>query len=109
MPTVRTYMAEASDWLLSISNDDGGWGLHELAASRLINTCEAMIALSCSGVSASKYDNSIKYLTDVVLGKHQLKAQYQRHFGWVGYALIISGEDEGNLAVRACVEELLKL
>lgn len=45
MGTLREYMNQAADWLISIRNEDGGWGLYEDSGSRLINTAEAILAL----------------------------------------------------------------
>lgn len=107
MGTLREYMNQAADWLISIRNEDGGWGLYEDSGSRLINTAEAILALDYAGFPRIDYDSSLQYLQDVVLGKHELKAQYQRHFAWVGYTLVRLGETGVNRAVELCFDHLL--
>src|SRR5688500_6433451 len=106
MSTLRTYIDQAAAWLMSIRNRDGGWGIYEDSATFVLSTAEAILGLEQAGVPKVEYQSSLEYLQDSVLGKHELKAQYLRHFAWAGDALIRLGEPGDSPAVKKCFDWL---
>lgn len=104
--TLREYIDKSVEWVISIRNDDGGWGIYEESASFVVSTAEALLALECAKVKS--YKKPVQFLVDTLQGKYELQARYQRHYGWAGYALLKAGEDGANKGVSICVDWLME-
>jgi len=92
----------AKNWLLAVRNEDGGWGEHELSASRVVNTAEAIVALTKLDTTWDA-SASIEYLRRAASGGY---AKFTRHFGWLAFALLEAGLPSTDPTIAGAVEWL---
>lgn len=107
MLSIRDYKIGAVSWLNSIKNGDSGWGLFEESPSRVVNTAEAILGLSLGTTTGVDYASSLIWLSNIVQGKFELKAKFQRHFAWIAYALSSLGGAEYSSPIVICTEWLM--
>lgn len=66
--------SEGVRWILSVRNDDGGWGYRRGADSAVLPTCfalSALLAATAGGLEVEKRDNSIEDAFAFLLGRQQ--------------------------------------
>ncbi len=77
------------NWLRSIQNKDGGWGMYDYDPSRIVTSAEAVTALAIANVHDKYLTKGVEYLIESA--KRPDWCQYNRHHAWIIYALTRAG------------------
>ncbi len=92
------------EWLISIQNKDGGWGMYDYDPSRVVTTAEAVTALAITNSHNDSLQKGVEYL---IRGANDPNwCQYHRHHAWTVYALTRAGFGD-NIPSR-CLQTLQK-
>lgn len=81
---------QSIEWINSIQNKDGGWGMYDYDPSRIVTTAEAVTALAIVGSTNTDHlKKGVEYLVKKANDPEWCK--YHRHHAWTVYALTRSG------------------
>lgn len=86
------HIKKSIDWLKTIQNPDGGWGMYDHDDSRIVTTAEAVTALAIAGIEGVAINKGINYLK--TSGENLTWCKYVRHHAWIIYALVRAGKKE---------------
>jgi prenyltransferase beta subunit len=107
---IASPVTKALRWLWAIENEDGGWGPYQGHPSRLVSTCEALLAMKRGGRGDPALELPIKYLLDSLQGSTASMPQHERHYAFAASALCTVGDREDSridVALDLCMTELV--